>query len=463
MDCYLCGVGFRPGAYNAILRKHPWLQHEDEESSSFYSQGGPQEEEEESQKSKAPANEELPLTELQWRKVQADADKSISEAKTVAEKAAQDIMAIALKKTQTSSPSNTQTSFASESLVDFLVSQRDYTGKPRRSVTPVADGQAANPQAASAGAAAKGSAAGNGADEESDGGDDDFEAEDGGGGGSARPSAPQGETRTRTSGSTKSGSNGLGSLEDVSLPPPSSSSGTVGGAAVADEVDDETKAAHHSTTETAGEGTVASDTPDGAKPRSPQGGNYEQVPLYFKGGESNEGFGNLLGNALSVLYVARHGLTATELTRLLIKLRESSDKKLCSAIWKQREILIDMFREMDDNDTGFLEQKDVFTVILRLDPKLRPAKLDRLCKLSQARLEEGQAVEYQTLIDYCGSVFHTEQPFGYKVTGEGEDRMDTLSTEPGSKLEHGVEEALLKVLTALGVMFSRKDQVQWGP
>lgn len=144
--------------------------------------------------------------------------------------------------------------------------------------------------------------------------------------------------------------------------------------------------------------------------------DVQLLPRYFRGGESMEGFGSVLGNALAVLYVARHGLTADELTKLLVKLRESSDRKLCGAMWKQREILTDMFREVDPNGGGLIEMEDIRSVIMRLDPKLRASKLDRLVKMSRAiDARDDHMVYYEKLIEYCGTVFRADQPMEVSI------------------------------------------------
>lgn len=66
----------RAGGYGALLRKHPWLQHEESSSStgSLYN-GVVVEEETDEEDNQAPAGEELPLAESQWRRAHTEADK----------------------------------------------------------------------------------------------------------------------------------------------------------------------------------------------------------------------------------------------------------------------------------------------------------------------------------------------------------------------------------------------------
>jgi hypothetical protein len=45
------------------------------------------------------------------------------------------------------------------------------------------------------------------------------------------------------------------------------------------------------------------------------------LPVYMRGGIVSQGLGNLLGNALALLFVARHGLKEGELWAMLATLR----------------------------------------------------------------------------------------------------------------------------------------------
>jgi len=51
----------------------------------------------------------------------------------------------------------------------------------------------------------------------------------------------------------------------------------------------------------------------------------EDVPVYLKGGKVVVGFGPLLGYALALLYVSRHGLKENELFEMLAKIKDQED------------------------------------------------------------------------------------------------------------------------------------------
>ena len=51
----------------------------------------------------------------------------------------------------------------------------------------------------------------------------------------------------------------------------------------------------------------------------------ETLPLYLRGGTPTDGFGDLLGDALALLYVARHGLKEYELWAILAGLQQQRE------------------------------------------------------------------------------------------------------------------------------------------
>eukprot|EP01039_Chlorochromonas_danica_P007094 gene7094-7846_t len=92
-----------------------------------------------------------------------------------------------------------------------------------------------------------------------------------------------------------------------------------------------------------------------------------QLPLYLRGGESVSGFGDLIGNALSLLYVARQGLREGELWKILSNLQmkkrletndfqerremlvaqEQNVHKIASNIINHQSLLADIFMAED--------------------------------------------------------------------------------------------------------------------
>eukprot|EP01038_Epipyxis_sp_PR26KG_P006095 gene6095-8399_t len=102
--------------------------------------------------------------------------------------------------------------------------------------------------------------------------------------------------------------------------------------------------------------------------------NLDQLPDYFLNGSSNVGFGELLGNALSLLYVARHGLRESELYKILSMLqmkRENSStskniskearllnneiiRNLANIIIKKQLVMADVLKSEDINKTNYI-------------------------------------------------------------------------------------------------------------
>lgn len=80
-----CGVyGGPPGGVPTLLRKHPWLQQQEDASiaSSSYAglldmgdHGANEEGEDEAEDAPPPVVDELPLAEVQWRQAHSDADR----------------------------------------------------------------------------------------------------------------------------------------------------------------------------------------------------------------------------------------------------------------------------------------------------------------------------------------------------------------------------------------------------
>jgi len=197
------------------------------------------------------------------------------------------------------------------------------------------------------------------------------------------------------------------------------------------------------------------------------------IPLYLRGGKNVEGFGPTLGNALAVLFVARHGLTTTELMHLLKKLREKSDKKLCGAIWRQKGLVRELMEEVDEHSSGYLPINDIYEVISSVDNRLRSSKLDKLVRVSGALDEGSGMVNYNVLVEYCGAMATNGAVMGESLSPKKE--LDEFSLLDKKTMEEitaisssstttgtgrvGMEGAVLDVLVTLGIMFSQPNQV----
>lgn len=206
-----------------------------------------------------------------------------------------------------------------------------------------------------------------------------------------------------------------------------------------------------------------------------EGEDDASIPLAFRGGAHEEGVGNVLGHALAALYVARHGLTVTELMHLLATLREREDRRFWARMWERREALSAAFFEADRADDGMLPLPVLESILQQqgLDPK--PHDLARLLQAAEARAPEGNEPEvlYRALLEHCGTEQQQQQQ--QASGGEAADRLRISSfplpksvqsfssrpahdtpREPRRAVRHPLgeemEAALLQMLVALGVL-----------
>ena len=177
------------------------------------------------------------------------------------------------------------------------------------------------------------------------------------------------------------------------------------------------------------------------------------VPLYLRGGEDFEGFGNVLGNTLAALYVARHGLTMDELVHLLLDVQEQDDRRLCVLLCKHKDALLRSCRCVDMYQQGALVQHVFEGIVLdRTVDALATVKrrdLRRLLRESCALNEDG-AVSYQAFFNHCRT--QAAQPSSIA-------RRQHCLKDRHRALSDGVTQQLLEVLTTLGVLVPRKDHV----
>ena len=114
------------------------------------------------------------------------------------------------------------------------------------------------------------------------------------------------------------------------------------------------------------------------------------LPAYFKGGSSVAGFHTLLGNALALLYVARHGLKEQELWSLLASLQRQEEaaavakqdllagrqdsvahaKSMVALCFASRGPLEDLWRIEDSTHTGRLSPSRLLRGMQKLHPSL---------------------------------------------------------------------------------------------
>lgn len=122
--------------------------------------------------------------------------------------------------------------------------------------------------------------------------------------------------------------------------------------------------------------------------------DFEKLPLYLRGGSGANGFGYLLGDALSFLYVARHGLKESELWSMLATLNkqrlseieinsmsdknknfELSTKNFLSLICTARGNLEDLCRSYDGTHQGMISRGQFVKCICKIHPALKRADI----------------------------------------------------------------------------------------
>lgn len=206
------------------------------------------------------------------------------------------------------------------------------------------------------------------------------------------------------------------------------------------------------------------------------------IPLAFRGGADEEGVGGVLGHALAALYVARHGLTVTELMHLLATLREREDRRFWARAWERREALAAAFSEADATDDGVLPLPAFEAILQQHGLDLKPHDLFRLLHAADARAPEDDepAVLYRVLLEHCGAEQQRQQqqassggeaadrpsippPLLPKLSSSASRPANDAPREPRRAVRHPLgeetEAALLQMLVALGVLLVHDGDV----
>lgn len=247
------------------------------------------------------------------------------------------------------------------------------------------------------------------------------------------------------------------------------------------------------------------------------------LPMYMTGGVSTAGFHRILGNALSLLYVARHGLKENELWSILCSLPATTHDKeggtdqssvssalsngsgvvtrevkaLLDVCYYYREQFLTVWKSNDLLHTGRLSTTKLLTGMKMVNPEFTGKDLDMLLFVlnikpavtfsSVSSLGNHKTVDYKALCDKIKrgkrvaqigdakkrnnthesseieSVNDLEDPlFNPVALGEELDGFAVASTDDTTALKSlgpVLEEGLLSALCALGVSHSPKDQV----
>ncbi|GMH64647.1 hypothetical protein TL16_g04012 [Triparma laevis f. inornata] len=110
---------------------------------------------------------------------------------------------------------------------------------------------------------------------------------------------------------------------------------------------------------------------------------FENIPIYLKGGKKVKGLGPLLGYALALLYTSRHGLKESELFDLLIRIQDEdewaqsmsgteadAEMKIFKVFANHRLRLTDAFNQFDKDKNGLLTYDEFKAGINNLHPKV---------------------------------------------------------------------------------------------
>jgi len=327
--------------------------------------------------------DELPLAEIQWRKVHADADKAIEDARVAVEEAASRAMAEAVETVHAGKDgdSSAGAAYPNEAIVQFLVHRKQQ--QPLISLT--------SPYLVTA-------------------------------------TALQPPATLATPHVTDGHNTGDGAKTEKIAPTP---------LMAAEEV-------------------IAPEGQDAAVSLSAVpnlGRTISDVPLYLRGGEDFEGFGNMLGNTLAALYVARHGLTMDELMHLLLDVQEQDDHRMRVLLWKHKDVLLRLCRGADMSQQGALMQHMFEGIVLdRTVDALATVKqrdLRRLLRESCVLNKDG-AVLYEKFFNYC----RTQAAPPSSIA-----RRQHCLKNRHPALGDGVTQQLLEVLATLGVLVPREDHV----
>ena len=266
-------------------------------------------------------------------------------------------------------------------------------------------------------------------------------------------------------------------------------------------------------------------------PVSSRAKGIDTLPLYLLGGQDVMGLGNILGNALALLYVARHGLKENEIWGLLAALyrmerqeqiqRQSQEAfelgKASSVDWLApdqgestaliqiayiaRGMMEDLCRSEDLAHTGSITRGQLSNVMRKLHDglsytdSLRLLEVTSLLVEDRTQLSENIPVNYMELLRRVTKVYESNQR--HKAEGgsmasyesiqketktktkldkkdnQKEDFAASMGNNVNSPQNSGIfesedefetlgpilEESLLKVLIALGVLHSPENQV----
>jgi len=254
-------------------------------------------------------------------------------------------------------------------------------------------------------------------------------------------------------------------------------------------------------------------TAPGPKTISDPSEGITELPLYLRGGGNCEGFGQLLGNALSLLYVARHGLKESELWSMLAALKSQDQqvqenekshtksaqdptRNLIALCYAARGHLEDRWRAEDATQSGKISLYQLYIGMSRVHNTFKKADAIRVLELSgiisgaEALSSDRMMIDYMEVIRRIvklekaerlaayrarnvpkyGAPVKTEENYEEFMTSAkiDEDGFGSLDDESWGDAEQGnenaslgpvLEESILSVLCALGVLYYPEHHV----
>ena len=173
------------------------------------------------------------------------------------------------------------------------------------------------------------------------------------------------------------------------------------------------------------------------------------LPVYMRGGIISQGLGNLLGNALALLFVARHGLKESELWAMLATLRarppeylaalqiqhtqDEKDSKMLERLFESRGLIEDNWRTNDPTHTGMISLSQLQKGLLKCNEN-RIKKSDLIIvKSDLMRLLQLTDMMSQSTIDAGYVTGVTDEKNEKNYDEKNEDKVEKSGDKGGEK------------------------------
>lgn len=206
---------------------------------------------------------------------------------------------------------------------------------------------------------------------------------------------------------------------------------------------------------------------------------HVELPVYLRGGTFSEGFGALVGNALALLYVARLGLKEVELWSILARLRRkksatdieygkpgTEDEAVLAKIYPIRGQLVDRLRLHDVRKSGYVTGVAIRNTAMTLLQTERFPKVGVLLRAlgfasSIEDSDDTVLVRYVDFAQRCERQLRAcrrNRLTSRRQKNRRGQAIHSLSVDD-EPLDPDVEDELLSLLCALGILHSPENQV----